>query len=622
MKSTFTRKFFLGAHSFFSLLGIAVALIPALAGCDSSGNSSKPHDSGPEEQPLESPADNMILIKAAGKSATLDKKLTAEFSYDFYIGKHEVTCGEYSATCENDSLPQVDVTFYDAVLFANKISKEQGYDTAYTYSKVVYNSKGNATLLNNFQFHPERKAYRLPTEAEWVLAAQGNFDVEHSWNADNSDYEAHAVCSGSTGSSARATNNSEVDANNNALCDMAGNVAEWVYDWSHKTSDTTVTNFIGPAQPNAFNERILKGGNFRNDPDAISITRRTDIYTVTPSTSSDYVGFRLAFGPIPSPTWIGEFAPMETDTSDADTNASVLEADSAGAYYKSGGSENASMLRYKLELLWQYRNQSKLVILGSSRSMYGIKPLLMDSSLTAINMSQIPNSLFVSDFLLKNYVVNHVKNLKYLVLSVDFDMWWRDENDSYDNFFLSEYKFYPGYVYDENHDFWKDGYPEGLLENTHEAPGLDVFKENFMPSRGFMAEPGTSWGENPTVDYDSTWVEKNPKLYAANLNKLKEMIALANEHKIKVIGIIFPQHPGYVSTGSYSRYGPRRSQADSLIQEIADISKDYSNFILWDEHKAGYHDYADSLASSKDHLNEKGAQVLTSRLDSLIKTLE
>ncbi len=54
--------------------------------------------------------------------------------YDFYLGIHEFTCGEFQeltktedlkdfSSCENDSLPLADVTYYDAVLIANAKAK-------------------------------------------------------------------------------------------------------------------------------------------------------------------------------------------------------------------------------------------------------------------------------------------------------------------------------------------------------------------------------------------------------------------------------------------------------------------------------------------------------------------
>lgn len=558
-------------------------------------------------------------------SANVNEKpmMRVKLDYEYLIGKHEVTCGEFNKfitadftkNCKGDNYPITNITFYDAILFANaktvsEINKyNDGKDTAYTYTAAEFDTKGHCIYLENFRFNPDVEAYRLPTEAEWIFAANKFWDTEHSWNESNSGNELHEVCT--------ADSTQEV-------CDMAGNALEWVNDWFTRFKADSLVNFVGATEANEVGQRVLKGGSFISNPKAMHKFSRGDIYTVTSSTMADYVGFRLAFGPIQSPTWLNKkgnpIYEIPEDSLIVDPT-DFMDPDSAGIYYKSGGSENAIMLRYKMEILWKFRNDSKLVVLGSSRSMYGINPLLMDSNLVAINLSHIPNSLFASDFLFKNYVLKHFKQLKFIVLSLDIDMWWRDETDSYDNFFLSEYKIYPGYVYDEHHNFWENGYPEGLLEQTHEAPGFSYFENEFLPTRGFSAKSGMSWEEEPSVDYDSTWMDKKPELYQANLNRLKEMIELAQKKAIHIIGIIFPQSPGYTKTGAYARYGIRRSQADSLLQEIANLSKMYSNFSLMDEYRAGYHDYPDSLAANSDHLNKKGAQQLTHRLDSLVKEL-
>ena len=56
--------------------------------------------------------------------------------------------------------------------------------------------------------------------------------------------------------------------------------------------------------------------------------------------------------------------------------------------------------------------------------------------------------------------------------------------------------------------------------------------------------------------------------------------------------------------------------------KIQDISKDYPNFIFMDENKMGKHDYTSKMAYDDDHLGTLGAEKLTHRLDSLIKTLD
>ena len=47
-----------------------------------------------------------------------------------------------------------------------------------------------------------------------------------------------------------------------------------------------------------------------------------------------------------------------------------------------------------------------------------------------------------------------------------------------------------------------------------------------------------------------------------------------------------------------------------------------SNFRLMDENKMGNHDYTEDMAIDYDHLSAIGAVQLTSRLDSLLHTLD
>ena len=89
-------------------------------------------------------------------------KMKVRFDYDFSMGRHEVTCGEFNAVmenvsglvldCENDSLPATNLTFYDAVLFANARSKKEGFDTAYTYTSAVFDTEKHCTALDGFAY--------------------------------------------------------------------------------------------------------------------------------------------------------------------------------------------------------------------------------------------------------------------------------------------------------------------------------------------------------------------------------------------------------------------------------------------------------------------------------------
>lgn len=313
--------------------------------------------------------------------------------------------------------------------------------------------------------------------------------------------------------------------------------------------------------------------------------------------------------------------PSTEDSTEVDTTFH-LDPDSAGVYYISGASDKALIMRYKMELLWQYKDSANTVILGSSRPKNSLIPEELSNQFFAINLASSYFSINESHYTYFNYIQSNVKKLKHLIVSLDIDMWWKSYN-SYKNFFYKDHLKIPGYVYDKNHLFGKDFDSQELYRFTYESIGSNYYAKIFRSSRGYHKfDNSIGWENDPPLYHDSTWMQDTISLYENSIKLLKEIILDSKEKDIFVIGIIFPQSPAYKNTGSFGCYGLQRSLAPSVIDDLTNLSQENPNFILMDENKMGNHDYTDEMARDRDHLSHTGALQITHRLDSLLRTLE
>ena len=302
----------------FTFLGIL------FAGCgffdDSSSDPSEPVPSAGDEFPVEMlqnefPVEmlqnefpvEMLQIKSSNQLVSLGTNdwiakaierplMQVRFDYDFSIGRHEVTCGEFNKLmdsttglalqCAGENLPATDLTFYDAVLYANALSKAKNLDTAYTYAYAIFDADYHCLRLENYAFHPEVEGFRLPTESEWVYAAVQDWNPDSSWNFSNSGSQLHDVCT--------------IAAKEDLPCDMAGNAMEWVNDWLGKFRDTTMSNYVGGLDIGSLGGRIVKGDCYFTKAADMTNYSRDDLGMILSSMKADFIGFRLALGKIPN----------------------------------------------------------------------------------------------------------------------------------------------------------------------------------------------------------------------------------------------------------------------------------------------------------------------------------
>ncbi len=228
---------------------------------------------------------------------------------DFYLGKYEVTQGQWAAVIgKNPSYFQKDAFrilcglrlcvgcaenvcgFVDL----NKFPVENvSWDDIQEFLEKLNKRSG--------------KEYRLPTEAEWEYAARsgGNkekwagtyFELEldkYAWYRDTSEYRTQPV--------------GQMKPNGLGLYDMTGNVWEWVNDWYDGDYYRKIAK-NNPEGPKTGVYRVMRGGSWFEDPSVIRTSYRNSGFPYLRSTN---VGFRLAMSaPKPPPEPPPPKKPME-----------------------------------------------------------------------------------------------------------------------------------------------------------------------------------------------------------------------------------------------------------------------------------------------------------------------
>ncbi len=200
------------------------------------------------------------------------------FTYGFWIGKYEVTQGQFekitgfnpSYSTDNPLFPVDTVTWHDATNYCGLLTAQE---------------LKAGTL-------PSGYGYRLPSEAEWECAARAGKTTRFSygddeayagldnyaWSTHNSDNSPHPV--------------GQKSPNAWGIYDLYGNVAEWCLDWFDAYAADSVVNPFGPATGN---DRVYRGGSCANDPMDCRAAARGGL---APDSAISSFGFRVVLAPI------------------------------------------------------------------------------------------------------------------------------------------------------------------------------------------------------------------------------------------------------------------------------------------------------------------------------------
>lgn len=259
----------------------------------------------------------------------------------------------------------------------------------------------------------------------------------------------------------------------------------------------------------------------------------------------------------------------------------------------------------------------KILILGNSHAANALNPEYLHKK--AYNLAQGAQTLDIDCALLKKYVPL-MDSLEYVIVPISYHSLW---------FKLSDLEYYKWMAKYNNIYFDIDIEPNPLkrliLMDEPIKKDLMLIKSYYWDKEpisfnfidGFM--PATPTSDLERISKHAKSTAKNFTVndlnfrYQENLKHLSDMINIAKNKKIKIIFITIPCYPTYIDNLNKRQMDKMRNTMDS----IKDNKEVYYFDMLDDARKFNLDDF-----SNGDHLSYKGAEKVSCKIDSIIRTIE
>ena len=188
----------------------------------------------------------------------------------FALGRYPVTFSEFDRFCTDR---------------IRDLPNDEGWGRG--RRPVMSVSWGDATAYSCWLSERSGQEYRLPSEAEWEYACRAGTATRYPWGEEYCKDMANGIECGPS----KTTSVGAYPPNPWGLCDMNGNLMEWVQDAWHQTYEGAPDDGTAWIDESFAETRVLRGGCWLSGPVDLRSARRFGEYF---GIRDDLVGFRVA----------------------------------------------------------------------------------------------------------------------------------------------------------------------------------------------------------------------------------------------------------------------------------------------------------------------------------------
>jgi sulfatase modifying factor 1 len=242
-----------------------------------------------------------FLMGAAFDSEKDERPVHRVYVSEFFIGRFEVTNDEYARFVRatghaSPGIRQLPIAAQSreaefVSLAGRYVWVNDEPPSGRGAHPVVLVSYADATAYCRWLSETADRLYRMPSEAEWEKAARGGEEGQrYPWGDEIDQSCGNFLIDASLKSQKGTRPTGTYPPNGYGLCDVSGNVWEWVSDW-YGADYYEGSEPRDPRGPGRGAMRVVRGGSWVNDD--VRSLRCSCRHPVPPDTYAHSIGFRV-----------------------------------------------------------------------------------------------------------------------------------------------------------------------------------------------------------------------------------------------------------------------------------------------------------------------------------------